>query len=133
MSGRSKTAITALQRCALALLLLLFCAAPVPGDVGGCGQSPDQLDPAVFFATKRNIDCRKCKECGFSSLLCTEACDESAVIPADFPADCRPLVHDGEVCLRALHFAACDAYRDYIDDSAPTVPTECDFCPAGAR
>ena len=133
MSLRAKATILTLQRLALALLLLLFCAAPVPGDVGGCGQSPDPLDPAIFFATKRNIDCRKCRECGLSTLLCTQACDESAVIPADFAEDCRPLVHDGEVCLRALHFASCDAYREYMDDRAPTVPTECDFCPAGAQ
>jgi hypothetical protein len=54
-------------------------------------------------------------------------------LPADFPEGCAPLVHDGEVCLRALHFASCDAYRGYVDDAAPTVPTECDFCPGEAR
>ena len=129
MSARRDT----LQRCLLGLLSLLFCAAPVPGDVGGCGQSPDQLDPQVFFATKRDIDCRKCQQCGFPTLACQEACSEQAVVPADFPEGCVPLVHDGEVCLRALHFAACDAYRSYIDDGAPSVPTECNFCPAEGR
>jgi hypothetical protein len=133
VSAFSDTAIARLQRGALALLLLLFCAAPVPGDVGGCGQSPDQLDPSVFFATKRDIDCRRCSDCGFTTLACAEACSAEAVVPADFPEGCLPLVHDGEVCLRALHFASCDAYRDYVDDRAPTVPTECDFCPAGQR
>jgi hypothetical protein len=41
-----------------------------------------------------------------------------------------PLVHDGEVCLRALDDAACEDYLEYMSDVAPTVPTECNFCPA---
>jgi hypothetical protein len=124
---------TSLQRLLLALLVLLFCAAPVPGDVGGCGQSPDPLDPEVFFATKRDIDCGKCQACGFVTGACQQACNLEAPLPSDFPEGCLPLVHDGEVCLRALHFTPCDDYRAYVDDAAPSVPTECDFCPAGPR
>jgi hypothetical protein len=124
--------VTKLQRVFLALVALLFCAAPVPGDVGGCGQSADELDPEVFFASKRVIDCRQCQSCGISTRLCSAACaanDEQQ----NFPEGCRPLVHDGEVCLRALHFASCDDYASYVDDAHPTVPTECDFCPGAAR
>jgi hypothetical protein len=40
------------------------------------------------------------------------------------------LVHDGEVCLRALEVAACDDYALFMDDVAPSLPTECNFCPA---
>jgi hypothetical protein len=120
------------SRLLLALVALLFCAAPVPGDVGGCGQSPDLLDPDVFFATKSDIDCHKCRSCQLSTQTCEQACS-GAGLPSDFPEGCVPLVHDGEVCLRALHFASCDDYRSYVDDFAPTVPTECDFCPAVRR
>jgi hypothetical protein len=127
-----ETLTSKLRQGLLALLLLLFCAAPTPGDVGGCGQSPDPLDPEVFFANKRDIDCKQCRACALATATCEGACSGEAPLPADFPEGCAPLVHDGEVCLRALHFASCDAYRSYVDDIAPTVPTECDFCPGGA-
>ncbi|HEX2672377.1 MAG TPA: hypothetical protein VHM25_15960, partial [Polyangiaceae bacterium] len=48
------------QKVALGLLALLFCTAPTPGDVGGCGQSPAELDSETFFASKANIDCQRC-------------------------------------------------------------------------
>ena len=116
----------------LAAISLLFCAAPVPGDVGGCGQNPQALDPATFFASKKAIDCQRCTECSLASQSCEKACNNAADIERDFPGECFPLVHDGEVCLRALLYASCDDYREFLDDAAPSVPTECDFCPAGA-
>jgi hypothetical protein len=50
-----------------------------------------------------------------------------------FDPDCFPLVHDGEVCLNALRAASCNDYANYVDDLAPTVPTECNFCPLAGK
>lgn len=122
--GRNRTIQLLVVTCAV-----LFCAAPTPGDVGGCGQEAVDLDPGVFFASKQAIDCDRCRECGFASDLCLEACDESTPIPRDFPEGCFPLVHDGEVCLRALIHASCGEYERYVRDGAPETPSECNFCP----
>lgn len=118
----------------LALItLLLFCAAPTPGDIGGCGQEAVELDAEQFFGIKAGIDCDRCRECGIDSESCQTACSGSEIAGQDFPSDCLPLVHDGEVCLRALSQAACGDYVEYMSDAAPRVPTECDFCPGGGR
>jgi hypothetical protein len=118
-----------LELCALGAVLLTLVAAPAPGDVGGCGQAPQELDARVFYATKSNVDCQRCQECELSSRACAGACARTAPIPKAFPEHCIPLVHDGEVCLRALYNASCDEYARYMDDAAPGRPTECDFCP----
>jgi hypothetical protein len=110
------------------VVVALLCAAPVPGDIGACGQPVQRLDPDVFFASKQAIDCRRCKSCGLSSSACTEACASSNGVKS-FPEGCEPLVHDGEVCLRRLLEAGCDEYAAFVADKSPTVPTECDFCP----
>jgi hypothetical protein len=117
------------ERAKLGLLLLslLFCTAPTPGDVGGCGQRPAELDPGTFFASKANIDCQRCAECSVTSKSCETACSDPP--PSTFPDGCLPLVHDGEVCLRALLHASCDDYASYMSDGSPSVPTECNFCP----
>jgi len=115
-------------RLVLAGSVLLFCTAPTPGDVGGCGQKPAELDPGIFFASKANIDCRRCAECGLEGAACRDACAFSQ-LPSAFPEDCVPLVHDGEVCLRALLDASCDEYAEYTSETRPTAPTECAFCP----
>ncbi len=117
-----------LLKLALGFLALAFCAAPVPGDVGGCGQEAQDLDPIVFFSAKQNIECAQCQECELLSAACQRACGE-LLVQVDFPANCAPLVHDGEVCLRALDDGSCEDFRDYMSDVAPTVPTECNFCP----
>lgn len=114
------------------VLVLLFCTAPTPGDVGGCGQKPAELDPGTFFASKANIDCQRCQECSLTRVSCENACDRPESYPSTFPEDCVPLVHDGEVCLRALLHASCDDYGSYMSDSSPSVPTECNFCPERA-
>jgi hypothetical protein len=119
-----------LELVALIALLLTFVAAPTPGDIGGCGQSAQQLDPGVFFASKNNIDCQRCQECGLTFTSCTKACDPNAAISDAFPDNCYPLVHDGEVCLRALYNASCSDYLRYMDDWSPDTPSECNFCPA---
>jgi hypothetical protein len=112
------------------VIAVLLCAAPVPGDIGSCGQPIQRLDAARFFSAKKVVDCRRCTECELVSAACTDACsdDEAAT---SFSAGCVPLVHDGEVCLRALLYASCDDYAGYLDDHSPQVPTECNFCPRG--
>ncbi len=116
---------------AAVLVAAVLVAAPTPGDIGGCGQRAQPLDARVFFASKATIDCMRCQDCGLATSLCAEACDPYASIPEGFPQGCVPLVHDGEVCLRALHNASCGDYRDYVSDdpSVRSTPTECNFCP----
>jgi hypothetical protein len=113
-------------------LVLLFCTAPTPGDGGGCGQQPAELDPGVFFASKASIDCQRCDECNLTSVSCESACNVPESYPSTFPDNCVPLVHDGEVCLRALLHASCGDSASYMNDSSPSVPTECNFCPEPA-
>lgn len=132
MSAFRARAATA-QKLGLALIVLLFCMAPTPGDIGGCGQSPDLLDAPTFFANKKLIDCSRCDECGFDESACSKACTDEYPIATAFPKDCYPLVHDGEVCLRALRHASCDDYASYVDDFAPSTPSECNFCPEKSR
>jgi hypothetical protein len=112
----------------LALLLAAFCMAPTPGDIGGCGQDADELDAPIFFSSKRETDCRRCRECHIATDNCEEAC-AAGPLPQALPEHCYPLVHDGEVCLRALADASCDEYARYMSDTSPTAPTECNFCP----
>ncbi|HEY0466903.1 MAG TPA: hypothetical protein VGC79_22015 [Polyangiaceae bacterium] len=119
-------------RLAFLLGVLLFCTAPTPGDVGGCGPTPAELDPDTFFASKANIDCQRCQECSLTRVSCQTACEHPESYPTVFPVNCVPLVHDGEVCLRALLHASCDDYASYMSDSSPSVPTECNFCPEPA-
>ncbi len=114
----------------LVAVLALFSLAPTPGDIGGCGQAPDLLDPPTFFANKKSTDCRRCEDCGLVSATCSSACDPDTDFEREFPPNCLPLVHDGEVCLRALQHASCSAYEAYVSDESPAVPTECNFCPA---
>jgi hypothetical protein len=118
-----------LRRVLLAAGVALLCAAPTPGDIGGCGQRAELLDPPIFFASKQRIDCVRCKECELDSLHCADACKRVPPAQRDFPEGCFPLVHDGEVCLRALRYASCDDYAGYVSDTQPTVPSECNFCP----
>jgi hypothetical protein len=118
-----------IARLVLVVCLTLLCTAPTPGDVGGCGQPARDLDPEAFFQEKRRIDCSHCTECGIRTESCDVACSEEPPPIEGFPAGCYPLVHDGEVCLRALDDASCDEYRPYVADEAPQVPSECNFCP----
>jgi hypothetical protein len=121
----------ALLRLAVALVSVLFLAGPVPGDVGGCGQSAKSLDAAGFFLTKRALDCTRCEECGLESRTCDDACSAEPA-KASLPRGCDPLEHDGDVCLRALVDASCDEYAAFVRDQAPEAPSECNFCPRGA-
>lgn len=121
------------SRKAAALVVALLCLAPVPGDIGACGQPVQRLDADVFFRAKRHIDCDRCGSCGIASTACRDACDRATPGLRAFPAGCEPLVHDGEVCLRRLRDAACSEYAEYQSDDHPSVPSECDFCPEEKR
>ncbi|WP_437594188.1 hypothetical protein [Sorangium sp. So ce1000] len=110
-----------------AALLLFVGIAPVVGDIGSCGQAPEELDPNKFFALKAQIDCDQCRGCRLRTRACDAACGFEAA--PELPAGCYPLVHDGEVCLRKLKTASCDEYRGYTADEGASIPTECNFCP----
>lgn len=109
-------------------VLGLLSAAPTVGDVGGCGREASYLDVDRFAQARKLEDCERCQECGLESARCGRACDPKAPPDVAIPVTCKPLLHDGEVCLRALQAAGCDAYRSYVDDDAPTLPSECRFC-----
>jgi len=116
-------------RLLLAFIATLGCMAAVPGDIGGCGQDAEELDPVGFFVNKRRIDCEQCRRCSLTTNFCRVACDDERPVPTEFPEGCVPLVHDGEVCLNALDAATCRSYAGFVSDADPQVPTECDFCP----
>ncbi|HVU05304.1 MAG TPA: hypothetical protein VHE30_26330 [Polyangiaceae bacterium] len=119
------------RRLGAAIVTALLCAAPVPGDIGSCGQPVQALDAPRFFSAHKTVDCRRCDECAIATKTCDYQCSRNPPLVTAFPADCQPLVHDGEVCLRALLDASCDDYATYVADESPVVPTECDFCPEG--
>lgn len=112
----------------LALLALAFGAGPTVGDVGACGQTATALDVAEFAASRKALDCQRCRECGLSTQHCVRACNRSVPSDVVIPSTCHPLEHDGDVCLHALEAASCSDYASYVDDTAPDVPTECEFC-----
>ena len=114
----------------LLVTLVVLCAAPTAGDIGSCGQEPEDLDAFKFFSRKGGIDLARCDECGFDTGIC-RARRRGELEAKEFPEHCFPLVHDGEVCLNALEDADCDEYAAYVRDEGPTVPTECNFCPLG--
>ena len=118
-------------RARLALVASTVLIAPTVGDIGSCGQEIVELDPVKFFADKAFIDCQQCTDCDISSDTCRRACRGELEAEA-FPENCFPLVHDGEVCLNALRAAGCSDYLLYVDDAAPAVPTECNFCPVSS-
>lgn len=119
-------------RAGFLVYVIAFCAAPVPGDGGGCGKDPVSLDGPAFFESKKALDCARCQECGVESRACDVACDYEAPA-AELPRGCDPVEHDGDVCIRALLDADCDEYRTFLRDDSPETPTECNFCPRGAR
>lgn len=112
----------------LAVVTIFFTAAPTAGDIGSCGQAPDDLDPVKFYTAKEQLDCKKCIACDLTTDACVRACEPELDV-ANFPLSCFPLVHDGEVCLHALEVSSCDDYTLFMSDVAPTIPTECNFCP----
>jgi hypothetical protein len=111
----------------LMLVAAVFCLAPSPGDIGGCGQNARDLDASAFFSSKQAIECSRCQECGLRTPACTLSC-AAAPLPSEFEPGCYPLVHDGTVCLRALTQASCADHLRVMSEP-PSVPSECNFCP----
>jgi hypothetical protein len=105
--------------------------APTPGDVGGCGSEAVLLDRASYEATRRQKDCQRCEECGVTTARCARACDPAKPQDLFVPPSCLPLLHDGQVCIRALGAASCADFATYVDDVAPRTPSECQFCRQG--
>ena len=125
-----------IPRRTLALTAVVFAvwgSGPTVGDVGGCGRAATDLDEGAFAHARKVLDCQRCSDCGLSTARCTRACDPKAPSDVAFPATCHPLLHDGEVCVRALQAASCGDYATYVDDLAPAVPSECDFCREAAQ
>ncbi len=85
----------------LAAVVIFFAAAPTAGDIGGCGQAENDLDPVKFFTAKQSVDCDRCQACAIPSNACKRACDPGLLF-TDFAPGCVPLEHDGEVCVDAL-------------------------------
>jgi hypothetical protein len=113
----------------LAIVVLgVLSMAPTAGDVGGCGTEVTALEPATFALVRKDLDCERCRECGIGSARCERACDPATSPETSIPATCQPLMHDGEVCIRALKSASCDAYATYVADVSPKAPSECQFC-----
>jgi hypothetical protein len=106
----------------------ILCMAPTPGDVGGCGREPELLDERGYAEGRRATDCARCTECSLTSARCGRACSTESAAEFAFPPGCAPLLRDGEVCIRALRVASCESYAAYLSDTAPQVPTECQFC-----
>jgi hypothetical protein len=102
--------------------------APTPGDVGGCGSDAQLLDETSFSDGRKRADCGRCRECELTTERCVRACDPAKPPDIQVPSTCKPLLRDGQVCLRALSAASCDDYASYVDDLAPRSPTECQFC-----
>lgn len=113
---------------AIAGVLSVLTMAPTAGDVGGCGREAELLDEGAFARARKAEDCERCEECGIETARCARACDADAGAEVDLPITCRPLLRDGEVCLRALHAASCETYATYVADEAPATPSECAFC-----
>ncbi|MDP9035410.1 MAG: hypothetical protein M3O50_11440 [Myxococcota bacterium] len=111
-----------------AVLALAFGAGPTVGDIGSCGRGATELARVSFEQARKNVDCRRCSGCGLTTQTCRSECDADASTRIAWPSTCRPLQHDGEACLRALEAAGCTDYASFVDDFAPTLPTECDFC-----
>jgi hypothetical protein len=111
-----------------AVLALVFGAAPTVGDIGSCGDQATALEPSLFDAERKAIDCKRCTECGLTGKTCTDACNPSVAGDYGWPSTCFPLQRDGVVCIDALEAASCSDYASYVSDAAPTEPSECDFC-----
>lgn len=120
------------HRLGISLLAIYVLMAPVAGDIGSCGQKAEELDAVKFFEAKQFVECNRCIDCGFTNETCQTICNVALEDPSFHP-DCFPLAHDGEVCLNALEAASCDAFERFVDDVAPTIPTECNFCPPDRR
>lgn len=109
-------------------ILGLLCMAPTAGDIGGCGKEATDLDADDYAVGRKNVECDRCRECGIDNARCKRACDPKQAPDIALPPTCKPVRHDGEVCLRAIDAVSCEKFTTYVDDVAPATPGECDFC-----
>ncbi len=117
-------------RLGLVMVLSVLAAAPTVGDVGGCNEQADELSAEKFFKARLESECMQCRACEIAGTPgCKRVCDPLVRVPGTFPKGCRPLVHDGEVCLRAIELLSCEAFAHVVAVN-PIIPNECDFCPA---
>ncbi len=116
------------MRRVVVIVFGVLAMAPTAGDVGGCGREASLLDREAFARARKLEDCERCTECGIENERCKRACDANAAFDIIIPLTCRPLRHDGAVCLRALDAVSCDTYATYVDDNSPSTPSECEFC-----
>jgi hypothetical protein len=107
--------------------------APSVGDVGACGKTATELSADSYAYARKNMDCSRCNDCGITTQHCQRACDASAKPDVSIPPTCKPLLHDGEVCLRALQAASCSDYEAFVKDDGASTPSECDFCQVPAN
>lgn len=83
----------------LAVVMLFFTAAPTAGDIGSCGQAPDDLDAEKYFTTEKTLDCSRCLQCELISDACKLACKPALESPFDYfgrpeSAECQKCVAD---------------------------------------
>lgn len=116
------------MRRAVVVVLAALCMAPTAGDIGGCGREATELDADDYAHARKAEDCERCRACGIDTARCASACDPALAPDVELPATCKPVRHDGEVCLRAIHAASCETFATYVDDVAPAAPSECQFC-----
>ena len=107
---------------------LVFGAGPTVGDVGSCSDAVAPLDDGTFAAERKAADCQMCTACGIQTKTCADACNPKVPPDVVIPSTCKPLAHDGVVCIDALLASSCSAYAAYVSDTDPTEPTECEFC-----
>jgi hypothetical protein len=112
----------------VALVALVFGAAPTAGDIGSCGKTAVDIDEARFASARKTVDRRRCLECKIDTNRCKAAIDPDVPSDVSFGLLCRPLVRDAEVCLNALTTSSCGDYRKYMSDDERLIPGECDFC-----
>ena len=86
------------------------------------------VDEEDFGYTRKIVDCDRCRACALGTERCRRACDGPVEGYVRFPKTCRPLRHDGDVCIRALRSASCDTFARYVDDAIAETPSECEFC-----
>ena len=113
------------------MVFALLSTAATAGDVGAWGRTATLLQRGRYENARKLQDCARCTECGIANDRCRRACDRTFAPDIQLPATCRPIEHDGEVCLRAIDAVDCDRFATYVDDVAPSSPSECEFCKVG--
>ena len=119
-------------RAVIVVFLGVLSMAPTAGDVGGCGAEVTALDRDAFARVRKATDCERCQECGLGTARCLRSCDPQKPPETNIPSTCEPLLHDGEVCIRALRAVSCASYATYVADFSPSTPSECEFCRSGS-